>query len=89
MTDATATLAQRLSARLADKIAAVHEWEGETTLDVLPENWLAIGRALHDSDEFHFEQLIDLPILGKPYGFAIDHLWIEVRGLMGSHKDVG
>ena len=60
MTDAIATLAQRLSARLADKIAAVHEWEGETTLDVLPENWLAIGRALHDSDEFHFEQLIDV-----------------------------
>ena len=60
MTDAVATLAQRVSARLADKIAAVHEWEGETTLDVLPENWLAVGRALHDSDEFHFEQLIDV-----------------------------
>ena len=60
MTDATATLAQRLSARLGDKIAAVHEWEGETTLNVLPENWLALARTLHDEEEFHFEQLIDV-----------------------------
>jgi NADH-quinone oxidoreductase subunit C len=60
MSDDTVTLAQRLSARLGDKIAAVHEWEGETALDVLPENWLAVGRALHDAEEFHFEQLIDV-----------------------------
>ena len=54
MSDAS-TLGQRLSARLGEKIAAVHEWEGETTIDVLPENWLAVARSLHDEDEFHFE----------------------------------
>ena len=54
------SLAQRLSARLGDKIAAVHEWRGETGIDVLPENWLAVARILRDDDELHFEQLIDV-----------------------------
>jgi NADH-quinone oxidoreductase subunit C len=58
-TDAS-SLAQRLSARLGDKIAAVHEWRGEVGIDVLPENWLTVAQALRDSDEFHFEQLIDV-----------------------------
>ena len=59
MTDAN-TLGQRLSAQFGDKIAAVHEFEGETTLDVLPENWLALARALRDEDAFHYELLIDV-----------------------------
>jgi len=58
-TDASA-LAAHLSARLGGKIAGVHEWRGETVVDVLPENWLAVAQALRDSDEFHFEQLIDV-----------------------------
>jgi NADH-quinone oxidoreductase subunit C len=60
MTDAATTLAQRLSARFADKIAATHEWEGETIIDVLPENWLALARTLRDDADFHFEQLLDV-----------------------------
>ena len=60
MTDAATTLAQRLSARFGDKIAATHEWEGETIIDVLPENWLALARALRDEPDFHFEQLLDV-----------------------------
>ena len=59
MTDTT-TLGARLSARLGEKIAAVHEWEGETIIDVLPENWLAVARSLRDEDEFHYELLIDV-----------------------------
>jgi NADH-quinone oxidoreductase subunit C len=59
MSEAT-TLDQRLSARLGDKIAAVHVWEGETIIDVLPENWLAVARSLRDEDEFHYELLIDV-----------------------------
>ena len=54
------TLGQRLTAHFGDKIAAVHEFEGETTLDVLPENWLALARALRDDDAFHYELLIDV-----------------------------
>jgi NADH-quinone oxidoreductase subunit C len=59
MSEAT-TLGQRLTAHFGDKIAAVHEFEGETTLDVLPENWLALARALRDDDAFHYELLIDV-----------------------------
>jgi NADH-quinone oxidoreductase subunit C len=54
------SLAQRLGARLGDHIATVHESRGETVIDVLPENWLAVARILRDDDEFHFEQLIDV-----------------------------
>ena len=55
-----ASLAQRIGARLGDKIAATHEWRGEIILEVLPENWLAVAQQLRDADEFHFEQLIDV-----------------------------
>jgi len=55
-----ANLAQRLGARFGDKIVAAHAWRGETSIDVLPENWLAIAQQLRDVEEFHFEQLIDV-----------------------------
>jgi NADH-quinone oxidoreductase subunit C len=58
-TDAS-TLAQRLRARLGDKIATLHEWRGETCIDVLPENWLVVAQVLRDDEEFRFEQLIDV-----------------------------
>ena len=54
------SLAQQVGARLGDRVAAVHEWRGETIADVLPENWLAVAHALRDADEFRFEQLIDV-----------------------------
>jgi NADH-quinone oxidoreductase subunit C len=61
MTDATTTtLAQRIGAQLGDKIIAVSEALGETTVEILPENWLAAAQTLRDGDEFHFEQLIDV-----------------------------
>ncbi len=56
----TSPLAQHIGARLGDKIIAVHEWRGETLIDVLPENWLAVAAILRDQPEFRFEQLIDL-----------------------------
>jgi NADH-quinone oxidoreductase subunit C len=55
-----ASLAQRLRARLGEKIVACQEWHDETSLDILPENWLAVAQILRDTDEFHFEQLIDV-----------------------------
>ncbi|MGH8042718.1 MAG: NADH-quinone oxidoreductase subunit C [Rudaea sp.] len=54
------TLEQRLGARLGEQIAAAHTWRNETIIEVLPENWLAVAKALRDSDEFRFEQLIDV-----------------------------
>jgi len=55
-----ANLAQRLGARFGDKIVAAKAWRGETSVDVLPENWLAVAQHLRDEEEFHFEQLIDV-----------------------------
>ena len=54
------TLAQRIAAQLGDKIAGVTEAFGETTVEVLPENWLAVAQVLRDDEAFHFEQLIDV-----------------------------
>ncbi|MBU6198850.1 MAG: NADH-quinone oxidoreductase subunit C [Xanthomonadaceae bacterium] len=56
----TATLAQRIEARLGERIVGVCVSRGETVVDVLPENWLAVARALRDEDEFKFAQLIDV-----------------------------
>jgi len=56
----TATLAQRIAAQFGDKIAGVTEAFGETTIEVLPENWLAVAQVLRDDEAFHFEQLIDV-----------------------------
>jgi NADH-quinone oxidoreductase subunit C len=61
MTDSnTPTLAQRISAKLGDKIAGVVDAFGEITVEVLPENWLAVAQVLRDEDEFHFEQCVDV-----------------------------
>jgi len=56
----TITLAQRIGDRFGDRIVGVVEAFGQTTVEVLPENWLALAQALRDEDEFHFEQLIDV-----------------------------
>ena len=55
-----ASLAQHLGARLGDKIVAVQESRGETTVEVLPENWLSVATALRDAPDFRFEQAVDL-----------------------------
>jgi NADH-quinone oxidoreductase subunit C len=56
----TDTLAQRLTVHLGEKIAATQEWRGETIVDVVPENWLAVAQHLRDDAEFRFAQFIDL-----------------------------
>jgi NADH-quinone oxidoreductase subunit C len=61
MTDTNSrTLAQRIGALFGDKIAGVTQAHGETTIEVLPENWLAVAQQLRDLEEFRFEQLIDV-----------------------------
>jgi len=61
MTEAsTTTLAHRIGAHFADRIVGVVEMLGEATVEVLPENLLAVAQELRDNDEFHFEQAIDV-----------------------------
>src|SRR5262249_18119410 len=54
------TLAQRIGSRLGERIASVSGRFGETTVEGLPENWLAVATTLRDDAEFHFELLIDV-----------------------------
>ncbi len=60
MSETSVSLAARLAARFGPQAAAAHEWRGETTLEVAPENWIAVATALRDEPEFHFEQVIDV-----------------------------
>ena len=53
-------LARRVGARLGDRIVGVTEGHGETTVEVLPENWLAVAQVLRDDPEFHFESVVDV-----------------------------
>jgi NADH-quinone oxidoreductase subunit C len=57
---AVPTLAQKIAAQLGDKIIGVSEAFGETTVEILPENWLAAAQVLRDDDAFHFELLVDV-----------------------------
>jgi NADH-quinone oxidoreductase subunit C len=51
---------QQLEAKLGQKLVRIDESRGETTIEVLPENWLAVAAVLRDDAELHFEQLMDL-----------------------------
>jgi NADH-quinone oxidoreductase subunit C len=54
------TLAQRLKARFAEKLGAITEAYGETSVELSSEHYLAVARTLRDDDAFRFEQLVDL-----------------------------
>lgn len=54
------TLAQKLRTRFAEKLLRVSEAFGETTIEVAPEQYVAVARALRDEEAFRFEQMIDL-----------------------------
>jgi NADH-quinone oxidoreductase subunit C len=56
----TTSLAHRIGAVFGERISNVVEAHGETTVEVLPENLLAVAQQLRDAEEFHFEQLIDV-----------------------------
>jgi NADH-quinone oxidoreductase subunit C len=52
MTDTNSpTLAQRIGAHFGDKIVGVTHAYGETTVEVLPETWLAVAQQLRDLDD--------------------------------------
>jgi NADH-quinone oxidoreductase subunit C len=59
MTD-TNSLAQRIGAHFGASVAGFAEAFGETTVELLPENLLAVAQELRDHADFHFEQAIDV-----------------------------
>ncbi|MEO7063420.1 MAG: NADH-quinone oxidoreductase subunit C [Dokdonella sp.] len=52
--------ARVIEAKLGQKLAKISESRGEITLEVLPENWLAVATMLRDDADLRFEQLMDL-----------------------------
>src|SRR6476659_4027532 len=54
------SLAQKLEAVLGQKLVRLDEARGETTIEVLPENWLGVAAILRDDAALRFEQLMDL-----------------------------
>ncbi len=49
-----------LEAKLGQKLARIEDPLGEATIEVLPENWLAVAAILRDDPDLRFEQLMDL-----------------------------
>jgi NADH-quinone oxidoreductase subunit C len=54
------SLARRLEVQLGQKVVSSIESHGETTIEVLPENWLTVARILRDEPNWKFEQCIDV-----------------------------
>jgi len=66
MNDDAMTLAQRIEARLGERIIGSRQAHGELVIDVLPENLLGVAQSLRDEESFHFELLMDV--------CGVDHL---------------
>ncbi len=60
MPEPTLSFPDRLKARFGERALSVVHAHGETTMEVAPENWIDVIRALRDEPEFGFEQLIDV-----------------------------
>jgi NADH-quinone oxidoreductase subunit C len=60
MTDSPSRLAEQLKQRFGDRLRSVTVAVGEVTVEVAPENLLAVATALRDEPAFAFEMLIDL-----------------------------
>ena len=56
----TSQFAQLLESKLGQKIATLTQARGETTIEVLPENWLDVAKILRDDPELRFEQAVDV-----------------------------
>ncbi len=54
------SLARLLAERFGDQLVSVTESVGETTIEVLPEHWLAVARTLRDDAAFAFDVPIDV-----------------------------
>ena len=60
MAEQALSLVERLNARFGAKALSCVWTHGHATLDVAPEHWVEVARALRDEPEFRFEQLIDV-----------------------------
>ncbi len=60
MSERKEPLAAALKQRFGDKLAALTESGGQVAIEVAPEHWQEVARALRDEREFAFEQAIDL-----------------------------
>jgi NADH-quinone oxidoreductase subunit C len=60
MTDSASRLAEQLSKRFGDSLLNVTVAVGEVTVELPPENLLAVASALRDEPAFAFEMLVDL-----------------------------
>lgn len=56
----TESMARRLEVQLGSKMIGSVEALGETTIEVLPENWLSVARILRDDPVWQFEQCVDV-----------------------------
>ena len=80
MSEATASLAERLAAHFQQR-ARIVEAVGGVTLETGHEDWLDVARSLRD--QFGFEQLIDL--CGMDYHSWRDEVWEGPRFAAVSH----
>ncbi len=60
MADHAPSFTERLRSRLEGKLAGIAETRGEVTVEVRPEHWVEVARALRDDAEFRFTSLMDL-----------------------------
>ncbi len=60
MTEPTLSFPDRLKARFGERALSVVQAHGETTMELAPDSWIEVIRALRDEPEFGFEQLIDV-----------------------------
>ena len=54
------SLARRLEVQFGPKLVSGIEVNGETTIEVLPENWLAVARILRDDPAWQFDLCVDV-----------------------------
>ena len=59
MSEPKASLLERVAARFGDRVRTSAPL-GQATIEVAPEHWVEVARALRDERDFRFEQLIDL-----------------------------
>ena len=87
MTDSPSRLAEQLRKRFADSLRSVTLAVGEVTVEVAPENLLAVAGALRDEAAFAFEMLIDL--CGVDYGsYGKDEWTTEASTTTGFSRGV-
>jgi NADH-quinone oxidoreductase subunit C len=87
MTDSPSRLAEQLDKRFGDSLQRVTVAVGEVTVEVAPENLLAVAAALRDEAAFSFEMLVDL--CGVDYaGYGRDEWATEESSSTGFSRGV-